>query len=318
MTNLPDYLSSYPDLVYLFVTLTTRNCDFDTIRETIRAQNDGVKKLLKRKELKDVAKGYIRTNEVTLGEDGLAHPHIHLILAVPKSYFGRSYINQEQWTRLWREVMKLDYNPIVNVKRVQMSKKKKAEFRAKEGRDPTPSEELVSGIVEVSKYAVKPEDMAKDADFLYAVTAQCFRLRFIATSGCLKDIFQDGAKDAEDISDEEMLRPGDEENEEKASPWRQLYLWQREWRCYLLRLRRKVASDPLQDDLEFREALTEAIRGREAERDRGAPPPWPPKAKAKRGSARRLPSAGAPPPAPLLAERKSSPSPSALGAGPQL
>lgn len=318
MSNLPGYLEDFPDYAYIFATFTSRNCDFDAIRETIKTQNDALKKLLKRKELKGVVHGYVRVNEVTKGQDGLAHPHIHVILAVPKSYFsGRYYISQKRWAELWGEVMGLDYEPRVDVRRVKMSERKKAKLR-EQGVEPTSADDLVSGLLEVSKYSIKPADVVDDADFLYAVTAQCFHLRFIATGGCLKDIFQDGAKGAEEISDEEMLRPGDEENEEKASSWRQLYLWQRERQGYLLRLRRKAASDPLQDNLEFREALTEAIRDREAERERGLRPPRPQRQEPSGGSARRLPSAGAPPPAPLLAERKSSPSPSALGAGPQL
>lgn len=274
MTNLPAYLENSPKWVYIFVTLTTRNCDFDQLRATIRAQNAGFKKLLKRLGRMGVAvQGYIRINEVTKGQDGLAHPHIHAILAVPRSYFGKYYVPQKRWAELWRACMKLDYEPLVNVKRVKMTDEKKAEFREKEGREPTAADELASGLREVSKYSVKPEDMAEDADFLYAVTEQCFKLRFLGTGGCLKDIFKDGAKDAEDISDEEMLRPGGEDDQEKAGRQRQLFLWWRERHAYRLALRRKAAPDPLVDDLEFREGLTEAMRQRSKERRRVKKPP---------------------------------------------
>lgn len=269
MNNLHAYLEDFPNFAYLFVTLTSRNCAFDEIRATIKAQNDGVKKLLKRLGRAGMAiHGFIRVNEVTKGQDGLAHPHIHLILAVNKSYFsGRSYVPQKRWTELWREVMGLDYQPLVNVKRVKMSERKKAKLR-EEGREPTAADDLISGLLEVSKYAVKPGETAEDAEYLYAVTEQCHRLRFLGTGGCLKDIYRDGAKDAEDISDEEMIQAGGEDDQEKAGTGRQLYLWAQERRRYRLALRRKAAPDRQLDDLEFREGLTAALRARSEERRR--------------------------------------------------
>ena len=268
MNNLPGYLKDAPECAYLLVTLTSRNCPFDEIRATIKVQNDGVKKLLKRLGRAGVTVlGYVRVNEVTKGQDGLAHPHIHLILAVPKSYFGRAYIPQKRWAELWGACMRLDYEPRVDVRRVKMSKRKKAKLR-EEGREPTAADDLISGLLEVSKYAVKPEDMTDDADFLYSVTEQCFKMRFLATGGCLKDIYRDGAKDAEDISDEEMLRPGGEDDQEKAGAWRQLFLWAQERRRYRLALRRKASPDRQLDDLEFREGLTAALRARSEERRR--------------------------------------------------
>lgn len=274
MSNLETCLGGILGYAYIFVTLTTRNCDFDELRATIRAQNAGVQKLLKRLGRMGVAvHGYIRVNEVTKGKDGLAHPHIHLILAVSPSYFsGHYYVPQKKLAELWGACMRLDYTPVVNVKRVRMSDKKKAKFRAENGREPTYADEVTSGIVEVSKYSVKPEEIAEDADYLYAVTEQCHKLRFLGTGGCLKDVFKAGTRDAEDISDEEMLLPGEEDSEEKVSPWRQLYLWNRA-RGYELRLRRKAARDRLVDGLQFREGLTDALRQRaREERQRKTPP----------------------------------------------
>lgn len=261
MKNLPDYLEEYPDFSYIYAVFTVRNCPMDELRDTIRAENKGFERLLKRLKRAGVnVHGFIKTVEVTKGKDGFPHPHLNAILAVNKSYFtDKTYLSKDKWVTLWRESMKLDYDPSVFVSRVRRRRKKDA------GKgEATPAEDLTSGFLEVSKYAIKPADIVDDPEFLYGVTAQCHKLRFISTGGCLKNIFrEDGTDGADDlaISSEEMLLKGDE-SEVAVTDWRQLYLWYR-GKGYLLKLRRKVVPDDLQNDLEFREGLTEAVRDRD-------------------------------------------------------
>ncbi|MEQ6219802.1 protein rep [Levilactobacillus brevis] len=42
------------------------------------------------------------------------------------SYFksSDSYINQEEWTRLWQKALKVDYEPVVHVQVVKANKRK--------------------------------------------------------------------------------------------------------------------------------------------------------------------------------------------------
>lgn len=78
-------------------------------------------KLTRRKAFKDSVNGYFRSLEVTYNEERNEYnPHFHLILAVNKSYFKdtRIYLTQEDWTNLWKQSLKADYIPIVDVRRI--------------------------------------------------------------------------------------------------------------------------------------------------------------------------------------------------------
>ena len=50
---------------FIFLTLTTPNVKGDSLEEEIKNYNKSFKKLMKRKEVKDIVKGYIRKLEVT-------------------------------------------------------------------------------------------------------------------------------------------------------------------------------------------------------------------------------------------------------------
>jgi hypothetical protein len=58
------------------------------------------------------ALGFVRSLEVTRGHDGLCHPHFHILLAVPPSYFSGgsrgSYLSKDKWAVLWLESLHLE------------------------------------------------------------------------------------------------------------------------------------------------------------------------------------------------------------------
>lgn len=256
--NLDMYLQSNVNLKYIYAVLTVKNCEMSVLRRTIRAMNNATNKFLKRLNRITKIHGYVKTVEITKGKDGLPHPHINLILAVNKSYFtSRDYIAKPKWVTMWRECMQLDYDPSVFVSKVKPKKKKQGEAK--------PGDDLVAGLVEVVKYAVKPSDIEDDAEFLYGITSQCHKLRFISTGGCLKDIFSDGRRTAEDIDDSDMIRTGTEQEDEKEkiSDWRRIYLWYTNRAAYILRQRRQVPQERDQADYEFAHDLTALLRDRD-------------------------------------------------------
>ena len=137
------------DLEFIFLTLTTRNCEGQHLSETIdnifKAFND----MTKRVKYKKAIKGHFRALEVThnlnINSDWFDtyHPHLHCILIVNKSYFdSRYYISQEEWTKLWKDVLEVDYTPIVDVRRFKDSNGKGIE----------------KSIAETAKYTVKSDD----------------------------------------------------------------------------------------------------------------------------------------------------------------
>ena len=79
--------------VGLFLTLTVRNMPVCELRDALQHMNKSWQRLIKRKEFKAV-QGWIRTTEITRGKDGSAHPHFHILLMVPPSWFrGKHTLN---------------------------------------------------------------------------------------------------------------------------------------------------------------------------------------------------------------------------------
>src|SRR5690554_5389295 len=116
--SLPSLVESHPKARWLFLTLTVKNCPVSELRETLQSMNKAWQRLIKRKEFKPVT-GWIRTTEVTRGSDGTAHPHFHVLLMVPPSWFTRDYVKKMRWLQLWQESMKLDYLLSVDIRTVK-------------------------------------------------------------------------------------------------------------------------------------------------------------------------------------------------------
>ncbi|WP_447410541.1 protein rep [Clostridium perfringens] len=133
------------DYRFLFLTLTVKNCAGEELPNEIDRMFKSLELLLKRKEVKSIVIGYFRGLEVTYNEEcDTYHPHFHIILMVNKSYFTQSvqYISQKKWTELWKDCLKVDYTPIVNVKAFKAASK----------------EQTRKSICEVAKYTVKDND----------------------------------------------------------------------------------------------------------------------------------------------------------------
>lgn len=128
---------------FLFLTLTVRNCSADSLPATCQIIFDGWRRLYHKKSVfqKSIA-GTFRSLEVTRNKKtGEFHPHLHVVLAVTPDYFHKFYISQASWCSLWRSCCNLDYDPIVDVRKVKPG-----------------SAGLAGAVAEVSKYAVKSVD----------------------------------------------------------------------------------------------------------------------------------------------------------------
>lgn len=131
---LMEHIKKEEDKSFIFLTLTTPNVKGDSLNSEILHLNKSFKKLMERKEVKGIVKGYIRKLEVTYQKEeyitkelwkrkkkyyqnkGLSvgdsepnydtyNPHFHVVIAVNKSYFTdkKYYLTQEKWLTLWRE-----------------------------------------------------------------------------------------------------------------------------------------------------------------------------------------------------------------------
>lgn len=176
---LPKIVATFPEHRWLFVTLTLKNTPITELKETLKAMNKGFQRLSQLKLFPAI--GWLRSTEVTKGRDGNAHPHFHCLLLVPRSYFGRNYIKQSEWVEMWRKSMRLDYDPILDVRSV------------KEGSKPM---ELVP---ELLKYCVKESDLVADREWFLELTRQMHKMRAIATGGVLKDYLKELEEEPADL-----------------------------------------------------------------------------------------------------------------------
>lgn len=188
--TLPTLKELHPTSHWIFLTLTVKNCDVKDLKETLQHMTQSWRRLIARKSFKNASLGYVRTTEVTLGKDGTAHPHYHVMIMVKPSYFKNNYISQKTWSILWQDALNVDYQPIVNVKKVKG--------------------DIDKGILETLKYSTKPTDMLTDVDWFLELTKQTHKMRFVATGGVLKDVFRDDDNE----SDQELISVGEEKEED--------------------------------------------------------------------------------------------------------
>jgi plasmid rolling circle replication initiator protein Rep len=197
---LPRIVEAYPSHRFLFLTLTIKNTDITTLKQTLKGMNTGFQRLSQLKSFPAI--GWLRSTEVTKGRDENAHPHFHCLLLVPSSYFGNKYLKQSDWVSMWRKSMRLDYNPVLDIQAV------------KNGSTPM---EL---IPELLKYCTKESDMVADRLWFLELTRQMFRVRSIATGGVLKQYLKELEEDPEDLIGEGDTDPDTEKNSELFFGWR--------------------------------------------------------------------------------------------------
>ena len=122
----------------LFLTLTMKNCEISELHESIESIFYSFKKFVQHKAISNAVEGYFRALEITFNaKTKTFHPHLHVILAVPASYFSTYYyLSQEKLTWLWQQSLAVEYQPIVDIRRFKNAK----------------------GIAEASKYTVKTDN----------------------------------------------------------------------------------------------------------------------------------------------------------------
>jgi plasmid rolling circle replication initiator protein Rep len=206
---LPRIVESYPTHRWLFLTLTVRNCAVDELRSTLNWMHESFKRMTKLKDFPAV--GWLKSTEVTRSTDNTAHPHFHCLLMVPAGYFaGRSYMKQTEWVKLWRRSLRIDYDPIVDVRAI------------KKATSP------ITVIPELLKYCTKESDLVADKEWFLELTRQMHNARTIATGGVLKSYLKELEKEPDDL-----IGKSDDE-EQKVTDEHLLFAWQRRDKKYKL------------------------------------------------------------------------------------
>ena len=183
LKNYPIIKKKHPLHRWLFLTLTIKNCKLSRLHSTVKNLNKSFLKWVKWKSFP--ADGWIKSLEVTLSEEDSTrcHPHFHVLLMVPNSYFNdrEMYLTQPDWVNAWRKAAKLDYDPIVDIRAVSLGEEKKI-------------------LPELLKYGVKPDDLANvTAPQLKSLTQQLHGIHAVNKGGLLRNCFQDVGSDNVDL-----------------------------------------------------------------------------------------------------------------------
>jgi plasmid rolling circle replication initiator protein Rep len=230
-------LELYPNTIFLFQTLTLRNCPVNALSDTLTHLNKSFTRYASYKRIKTAFKGVFRTLETTYNpETDTFHPHIHSIVAVNKGYFrGSSYISFSDIQRFWKKALQVDYDPDCDIRRVRLKKKGISTVSEEiQLMDKALMEDaLGSGGAEVAKYStkvgdivdpkIKPddslemvrakialrEDPQRQAEVLNHLMEGLYRRRLISYTGIFKEAYQ--ALKCEDVEQSDLINmPGEE------------------------------------------------------------------------------------------------------------
>jgi plasmid rolling circle replication initiator protein Rep len=213
---LPALLRDFPDTRFLFMTLTIRNCPVSELRQTLTLMGKAWVRLTQLRSWP--ARGWVRAVEITRSQrDRSAHPHYHCLLMVPPAYFQGDYLKQWEWAELWRQCLRIDYKPVVDIRTVKLDLIQSSQRVNK------PPARMWEAVAEILKYAVKPSDMIRDHAWFLSLSDQLHKTRAVAIGGILKHY----------IKEREREKLTEEPGEEPEISGEQLFFgWKREVRRY--------------------------------------------------------------------------------------
>lgn len=185
------------DLRFIFLTLTVKNCKGDELSDTIDRMNNAFKVMTDKsktlaitKSVKKYILGWFKALEITYNRKAdTYHPHLHVVLAVPNSYFTRGFTKTEKWAEIWRKCLGVDYQPVIDVRSVDTTDK--------------------GALCEITKYATKGEYLLDDipekqAAAVVAVMAKALKSRrLVGFSGLFREVRKFLQQD--DVEDGDLL-----------------------------------------------------------------------------------------------------------------
>jgi len=152
VSQVMDYVAP-KDYRYVFLTLTMKNVPGNLLDAAVDDLLGGFKKLIRRKQFKEMSEGFFRCLEIThnWGRNDY-HPHLHVMIAVDKRYFSeyRNYIKHGEWKDLWQSCLNVSYQPWVHICKVRGRVDSSA---------PMPGTiSYGKAVAEIAKYSVKGAD----------------------------------------------------------------------------------------------------------------------------------------------------------------
>ena len=197
--GLPRFHEDFPTHHPIFLTLTVRNVAIEDLKTQVTDMHLAWKRMTKCSFFPTPF--WFRKTEITVQrsldkktETGLVHPHLHCLLMVPAGYFSHGYVKKTEWQAQWQMAARLDYSPIVDVRRC----------RSKLGSVDTGASAALGASLEASKYAAKATDLIKLGNSLGEYHRQVKGVRLTGVSGSLKPYISD-----KEISQDELTDGGE-------------------------------------------------------------------------------------------------------------
>lgn len=155
--------------IMLMVTLTVPNVPAEELRSTVQHIGRSWTRLLKRHRYAAWADN-VRKIEITYNRKmNTYHPHMHCVVFVPKSYFGKRYISHAQLLDDWRAVTGQPEITQVDVRRCR-------------------DRGTTNAILEVAKYSAKASDYAQSEEVLDTMYTALHHTRTMTYAGRCKDL----------------------------------------------------------------------------------------------------------------------------------
>ena len=155
---------------YLFLTLTIKNVSGSELSNAIDTLTRGWQNMSKQQRIKNVVLGTVRSIEITYNKrSNTYHPHLHVLIHTTNEiYCGRNYISQAEIADRWRSAAGIDYQPVVDVRRL----------RHNSGRE----------VAEIAKYSVKPLQWDKCAESVIITLDEVLHKRhLLSLSGTMRE-----------------------------------------------------------------------------------------------------------------------------------
>lgn len=219
---------------YVFVTLTVQNVTGDKLGDSISQLCQGWRRLMNQKPILRAVKGWFRAIEITRNSKprskwyGTYHPHIHAIFAVDDEYFKPKsplYLSHDDVMARWRQAMRLDYDPTVNIK-ATYGKEKKGRKKGNLG----DNEASRGAVLEAAKYATKDSDYISDklsdaeaTQIVIDYTKALHHRRLTAFGGWFKEVAQ--RLQADDLDNVDLVQADDFIIREDLAEYIEEYGW---------------------------------------------------------------------------------------------
>jgi plasmid rolling circle replication initiator protein Rep len=201
-----DYLQSQGEYFqYYMLTLTIQNPKISDLKETINYMNKAFHTMFNTsnakifKPIRTLVRGYFRSLEY-FGDNtklGYAHPHYHVLLVMPKTYYPSRdyYITTDTWHDMWQHALGADYHLQVDIQKIRPSRKKNG------------MNAIASAVAEVVKYSTKTTDVLNLSEHDYVhLTQQTKNVRTFTRSKYFRDLLK-------------IIKPTKEQIAEEAKQW---------------------------------------------------------------------------------------------------